>query len=208
MIHVLLIEEDPEQKEAAYRCIYQYDKDAIIDWVLNGAKAKDTLQCSRYDIVLIHFEAPGICENEIWKYMNGAPVMIFTTLPNVDKELFCFEKGAADYIIKPYNPQIAIARGKRLLEKQGKRFGDLKIDYENNRVILSDKEIILSPIELKFLFTLSKSDKGLSFEELSKIVWGYDEPDLNCMRVLVSKINKKINGKIESVRNWGYKIKQ
>ena len=72
MIHVLLIEEDPEQKEEAYRCIYQYDKDALIDWVLNGTKAKDTLQCSRYDIVLIHFEAPGVCENEIWKYDDSS----------------------------------------------------------------------------------------------------------------------------------------
>lgn len=208
MIHVLLIEEDKEQKEKALGCIYTYDLNAIVDCVDDGRQAKEKLQENRYDIVLINYDAPGICENELWNYMRGAPVMLFTSMPNIEKEVFCFEKGAADYIVRPYNPQAAIARGKRLLERDGKEFGQLKINYYNNTVALSGKEILLAPIELKFLFSLSREDKGKTFEELSKEVWGYDEPDLNCMRVLVSKINKKIDGRIENVRNWGYKLKK
>ena len=31
---------------------------------------------------------------------------------------------------------------------------------------------------------------------------------MNCMRVLVSKLNKKLSGAIENIRDWGYKIKK
>lgn len=48
----------------------------------------------------------------------------------------------------------------------------------------------------------------MTFKDLSKFVWGYDEPDMNSMRVLVSKLNKKLNGAIENIRDWGYRIKK
>ena len=44
----------------------------------------------------------------------------------------------------------------------------------------------------------------MTFKDLSKFVWGYDEPDMNSMRVLVSKLN----GAIENIRDWGYRIKK
>lgn len=134
--------------------------------------------------------------------------MVFTSDPDVDKEVFSFSKGAADYIVRPYNKKIVIARGARLLKQSEKEFGKLKINYYNNTVVLSNKEIMLTPIEKKFVFELSRNDEGLSFEDLSSIIWGYNEPDMHSMRVLVNKINKKLDGAIENIRNWGYRIKK
>lgn len=208
MIHVLLLEEELEQKMRALDCIFKYDADAIVNCVNDGDNARRLLKINTYDIVLIHYDAPGVCECELWKYMRGAPVMLFTSSPDAAKEVFCFEKGAADYIARPYNQQAVIARGKRLLQRDIKEFGELKINYKNNEITLSGKEVLLTPIEKKFVFALSKCEDGMTFQELTREVWGYEEVDLNSMRVLVSKINKKLNGIIENVRNWGYRIKK
>lgn len=208
MIRVLLLEEDASQKKQAFDCIYGYDSDAIVDCVENGEQAKRLLQLYKYDIVLIHYDAPGVCEYELWKYMRESPVMIFTSNPDVEKEIFCYNKGALDYVARPYNPKAVVARGERLLKRNEKEFGKLKINYKNNNVVFLGKEVLLTPIEKKFLFMLSQNEDGMTFEDLSKEVWGYDEPDMNSMRVLVSKINKKIDGGIENIRNWGYKIKK
>ena len=84
----------------------------------------------------------------------------------------------------------------------------LKINYYNNTVFLSEKEVLLTATEQKFLFELSRNEDGMTFKDLSKFVWGYDEPDMNSMRVLISKLNKKLDGAIENIRDWGYKIKK
>lgn len=208
MIKVLLLEEDSDQRIQALDCIFEYDPDAIVNCIDTGEKAKELLQKNRYDIVLIHFDAPGVCENELWKWMYGSPVMIFTSTPTVETELFSFQHGAAEYMVRPYNKKVAIARGERLLKKNGKQFGKLKINYYNNTVFLSEKEVLLTATEQKFLFELSRNEDGMTFKDLSKFVWGYDEPDMNSMRVLVSKLNKKLNGAIENIRDWGYRIKK
>lgn len=207
MIKVLLLEEETDQRLKGLDCIYAYDPDAIVNCVNTGKEAKELLLKNKYDIVLIHFDAPGVCEYELWKYMREAPVMIFTSNPDVTTEVFSFSKGAADYIARPYNKQSVIARGERLLKRDVKEFGKLKINYKNNNVVLSEKEVLLTPIEKKFVIELSKCEDGMTFEDLTREVWGYNEVDLNSMRVLVSKINKKLDGMIENVRNWGYKIK-
>ena len=48
----------------------------------------------------------------------------------------------------------------------------------------------------------------MTFKDLSKFVWGYEETDMNRMRDLVSKHNKKSSGAIENIRDWGKKKKK
>ena len=112
-----MFEENSDERILALDCIFEYDPDAIVNCIDTGEKAKELLQKNRYDIVLIHFDAPGICENELWKWMYGSPVMVFTSTPAVETELFSFQHGAADYMARPYNKKVAIARGERLLKQ-------------------------------------------------------------------------------------------
>ena len=52
--------------------------------------------------------------------------MVFTSASTVEIELFSFQHSAADYMARPYNKKVAIARGERLLKKNGKTVWKIK----------------------------------------------------------------------------------
>ena len=151
---------------------------------------------------------------EIKKYTE-TPVIMLTARDDSEDEVFGFEMGADDYITKPFNNKVLLARVKSLLRKSNNsvesiiEIGDLVINDTSHSVTDSKGEIELAPKEYDLLVYLVKNNKiALSREKLLNEVWGYDFlGDDRTIDTHIKNLRKKIGkGAIKTIRGIGYKL--
>ena len=135
-------------------------------------------------------------------------------------ELMSINIGADDFVTKPYNLQVLLARIERLLIRSGLRNNEQneKIEYKGMELNLSKgvityngKEIDLTKNEMKIITYLMKN-KGtiVSREDLMKYLWDSDYfVDDNTLSVNITRIRKKLldvglENVIETKRGMGY----
>jgi DNA-binding response OmpR family regulator len=146
------------------------------------------------------------------------PIIMLTARSQSSDELFGFDLGADDYITKPFNMKILIARIQALLNRTNKlssiekeNFNWIFLDSLAHKFYVNDKEIILTPIEYDLLIYLLKNKNiALSREQILNNVWGYDYyGDVRTIDTHVKRLRKKIEpygDKIKTVRSIGYTI--
>ncbi|HRE46590.1 MAG TPA: response regulator transcription factor [Aggregatilineales bacterium] len=172
------------------------------------------------ELILIDLGLPTMHGFELCrrvKRMGDIPIMILTgdTSPQTATE--GLHDYAEDYIRKPFDVDEVVARIKRVLSRLS---GDgsspleiidsaLTIDFVNNRVIVDQTPVLLSPIETNLLYILYRNRGRLvSNEALMARVWGED--DLHeSLRVHIHRLRKKLEGKtkrdyILTERGYGY----
>lgn len=151
---------------------------------------------------------------EIKKYTE-TPVIMLTARDDSEDEVFGFEMGADDYITKPFNNKVLLARVKSLLRKINNmvesiiEIGDLVINDTSHSVSNSKGEIELAPKEYDLLVYLIKNNKiALSREKLLNEVWGYDFlGDDRTIDTHIKNLRKKIGkNAIKTIRGIGYKL--
>lgn len=140
---------------------------------------------------------------------------MLTARDDSEDEVFGFEMGADDYITKPFNNKVLLARVKSLLRKTNNmvesiiEIGDLVINDTSHSVSNSKGEIELAPKEYDLLVYLIKNNKiALSREKLLNEVWGYDFlGDDRTIDTHIKNLRKKIGkNAIKTIRGIGYKL--
>lgn len=168
------------------------------------------------DINLPVYDGYYICR-EIRK-SSQVPIMIVTSRDNEMDELMSMNLGADDFITKPYNTQILLARIESVLRRTYKQqessmlqFGLLKLDLSNGTILYQDQQEELTKNEIKILHCLMKSKgKIVSREELMEYLWSSDLfIDDNTLSVNITRLRKKIEAigmqnPIETRRGLGY----
>lgn len=196
-----------------YTCETSDEYKDIISVVLNACP--DLLLL---DINLPYLDGYYICR-ELRK-QTDMPIVIVTSRNNDMDELMSMNLGADDFITKPYNPQILLARIANILKRiESKPAKDL-IEY--NGVILypskslvkyNDKEAELTKNELRILSVLLHNiNKIVSRDELMDALWQSDEfVDDNTLTVNVNRLRKKLEeigavNFISTKRGQGYLV--
>jgi DNA-binding response OmpR family regulator len=225
--HILLVEDDTLLRrslafslgQAGYR-------------MTTSASAEDALALSRRDppdLVLLDIELPGMDGLEALRHFReivGAPVIFVTARRRELDEALGLEMGADDYITKPFDLSVLLARVKAVLRRfqhppinlQGPRgslsVGDLIIDPGAHTVTVSGRSVDLSPREFELLYALAlEAGQVISADDLLARVWGAEyQGQPQVVYVHIRWLREKIEEmpsqprRIITVRGVGYKL--
>ncbi|MDD5370253.1 MAG: response regulator transcription factor [Anaerolineaceae bacterium] len=202
--------------------------------VQTEGSAEDGIQHARRetpDLVLLDIGLPGmdgLDALKIFRDQIGAPVIFLTARRRELDEVLGLELGADDYVGKPFDLDILLARIKAVLRRSkgghasqnqqsgsvALTTGDLSIDPLAHTVIVGGARIDLSPKEFDLLYTLAaRSGQLVTTDELLNQVWGVEyegQPQVVYVHIrwLREKIEKSPNhpNRIVTVRSLGYKL--
>lgn len=168
------------------------------------------------DINLPYFDGHYICR-EIRK-ISQVPIIVVTSRDDELDELMSINLGADDFITKPYNPQILLARIATVLKRT---YGKGQVDFLKHRGIIynisasevefNNNKIALTKNESKILHMLiNNNGKIVSRDEIMKCLWQEAEfVDDNTLTVNVNRLRKKLEDigavdYIQTKRGQGY----
>jgi two-component system response regulator MtrA len=190
-----------------------------------GSGALEAFKSQAPDLVLLDVMLPGkdgieVC-NEI-REVSGTPIIMLTAKTESEDVVRGLEAGADDYVVKPFDPTVLLARIRARLrplasaEEDTVQIGPLTLDIVGHEVRRGNEKLLLTPLEFNLLLTLAVKPKQVFTREmLLETVWGYHyKADTRLVNVHVQRLRSKIeddpdNPKIvTTVRGIGYKAGQ
>lgn len=169
------------------------------------------------DINLPVYDGYYICR-EVRKE-SDIPIIIVTSRDSDMDELMSMNLGADDFVTKPYNTQILLARISALLKRSGSTvanssiltYGYFQLNLSNATITYNNKEIELTKNEVKILsYLINHKGEIVSRELLMEYLWSTDYfVDDSTLTVNVTRLRKKleeigIENVIETRRGLGY----
>lgn len=194
-----------------YETTYSTDFENIVDISL-----KEEPHIILLDINLPFYDGYYICR-EIRKCSN-VPIVVVTSRDSEIDELMTMNLGADDFITKPYNTQILLARIASIIRRTYENvdmemfeFNGLKYNMSTSIMEYANKTIDLTKNESRILYTLIKNkEKIVSRNDLMKALWQSNEfVDDNTLTVNINRLRKKIDeigaeGYLQTKRGQGY----
>ena len=221
---------DDEREIADLVELYLTNEGFHVTACYNGADglkaAEEGTDLALLDIMLPDMDGFELCDR-IRRTHNYPIIMLTAKGEDIDK-IRGLTIGADDYITKPFNPLELLARVKAQLRRYKHyndapaetgtqlEIGGLLIDSERHSCSLYGKDITLTPIEFKILWTLCENQgKVVSSEKLFETVWGEEYLDCNnTVMVHIRRLREKLGEKprnpkvIKTVWGVGYKIEK
>ena len=190
-----------------------------VDEAGDGEEGLDLFFQTTYDIVILDIMMPKIDGWSVCRKIreeSQVPIIMLTARADESDQLFGFELETDEYMIKPFNPKLLVAKVKALLRRDGKivdktylEFGDLIIDTSKREVKLGDVILERTPKEYDLLyFFIENKGLALSREKILNSVWGWDYfGDSRTVDTHIKRLRKKIGDNfIQTVRGFGYKF--
>ena len=165
-----------------------------------------------YHLVVLDINVPGTSGLEVCQAIRDVdkivPIIMLTAFGELEDKLSSFDKGADDYLVKPFHFEELFARVTSLLRRKEIpqqisdkiSISDLDIFVSQKKVSRNGQEIKLTPKEFKLLETLAQA-KGnvISKESISEKLWDYHiETNLNTIEVYINFLRKKIDKNFET----------
>ncbi|MBR3367823.1 MAG: response regulator transcription factor [Lachnospiraceae bacterium] len=181
-----------------------------VDCAYDGEEAVEMAKKTAYDVILLDVMLPGLSGFEVLQQVrefSSVPVIMLTAKGEDMDKILGLDYGADDYITKPFNILVVKARikaimrrvsaGRREQEEEEERIlesGELRMDLDNRRVSVSDREINLTSKEFELLELLATHPgKVYSRTMLLQLVWGKDYPgDVRTVDVHIRRLREKI----------------
>ena len=185
----------------------------------NGKEAIELFEKENISLAILDIMMPIVDGWDVCKHIKSKsdiPVLILTAKDSDIDELFGFDIGADEYMSKPFNPQLLIARVKNLLkrfnslkENQIFKYEDIILQLNNNVIKIEEIEVELTPIEYELMFIfLNNVGISLKKDKLLDLVWGYDYyGDPRTLDTHITRLRKKLGYKselIKNIRGFGY----
>ena len=219
---VLLIEDHADIAEMVGA--YLENREYIIDYAADGITGLHLAVSNRYDAIILDLMLPGmdglqVCQKIRDDAKSDVPIIMLTARDTLDDKISGLDKGADDYLIKPFAIQELEARLRSLIRRNSGEInkemitvGELSIDTATLKVMRADKELAITPIGLKILSVLMRASPAVvSRRELERQVWGDILPDSDTLRSHLYNLRKIVDKPFEkkillTVQGNGFKI--
>jgi two-component system, OmpR family, response regulator MprA len=218
---VLVVEDDADIADVLRRSLRQegYSVRTAVDGVEALTLAADFMP----DLVVLDLGLPRLDGMEVVRRLRvegDVPILILTARAETDDRVEGLDRGADDYLVKPFERQELLARIRALLRRRPPRgsasliVGDLRLNPDTREVSRGDREIELTNREFELLEYLMRNERlVISRERLLDEVWGYDPTAAtNTIDVFISNLRRKLEADgeprvLHTKRGAGYVIR-
>jgi DNA-binding response OmpR family regulator len=191
-----------------------------VDLAFDGNDALVHLAVTRYDVVVLDRDLPGVHGDEICRKLaaDGADsrILMLTAAGTPAERVDGLDLGADDYLAKPFDfPELA-ARIRALARRATPalppilKAGDVTLDPSRRVALRAGRRLELSPKEFALLeCLLAAGDRVVSTEELLKRVWDEEaDPFTTAVKTTMRRLRTKLGEPpiIETIREGGYRI--
>ena len=220
MYRVMLVEDDARLAELVTEYLSGYE--FSVDLVTRGDAALDRFKELSPDVVVLDLMLPGLDGMVVCRQLrelSDVPILILTAREDSYDEVSGLEQGADDFVNKPVQPRVLLARLRALMRRtQAKsggdarvlQFGALRIATSDRSVVWRGQPCVLSNTEYKLLLVLAEAaGRVLSRDALLKKMRGIEFDGLdrsidNCISKLRRKFDDIDSEKIQTVWGEGY----
>lgn len=176
-----------------------------LDYADNGVRGLELALSNFYDVIVLDLMLPGmdglsVCSAIREKADRHIPVLMLTARDTLDDKLEGFEKGADDYLTKPFALEElavrchALSQRSQLSKSHVFKLGTLSIDKSQKKVSRNNKTINLHSIPFDILWVLADSyPRVVSRSELCERIWGDDLTDSDSLRSHIYQLRKLLD---------------
>ncbi len=221
-MRILLVEDDT--KVARFVRNGLKEEGFAVDVAEDGQQGLNFARDFDYDVIILDILLPKLDGISVLKSIRTrdpqTPVLMLTAMDTIEDKIRGLNKGADDYLTKPFAFEELLARIRALLRRKYRtastllRFQDLQADLVTHRVFRGEKEIQLTPKEFALLeFFLQNPGKILTRTAIAEHVWDYHfDSETNIIDVYMNYLRNKIDRGfrtklIHTVRGVGYILK-
>ena len=166
------------------------------------------------DVIILDLSLPdmdGIQVCQQIREWSKTPIIVLSVRDGERDKVLALDKGADDYLTKPFNIEELLARIRVALRHSADsignretviRTGQLAVDLARHTVTLNDVEVKLTATEFKLLAYLAANpDRVLTHQAILTHVWGFEESNhVEYLRVYVGQLRRKIEVDPDSPR--------
>ena len=223
---LVLVIEDEEAVASVIR--YNLEKEGYMVMLSgDGAEGLEIIKKDRPDVVLLDRVLPSLSGIEVCRIVRetpevaGTPIIIISAHGDEVDKIFGLDRGADDYLPKPFAPQELMARIRAVLRRirpafsnQTLKFHDIEMNLDTHTVMRFDHEVKLSPIEFKILHMLIEvPGRVFSRDTLMDKIWGGEvHVGVRTVDVHITRLRKALleHGGLDflrTIRLGGYALK-
>jgi DNA-binding response OmpR family regulator len=201
-LRILIIEDNPKMASAIQRGLRA--EGFLADVSHSGFEGEDLARAEPYDGIILDMVLPDkdgvdVCRN-LRRRGVRTPILILSSLADVDNKLAGMNAGADDYMTKPFELEDLVARVRSLTHREAKPacarlcLDDLELDPETRAVWRGGRQLDLSAKEFELLrFLLSHQEQPLTRRDIAEGVWNVDlGEDSNVIDVYASMLRSKL----------------
>ncbi len=218
MIKFLLIEDDQVLSDTIKEIVQELGE---VTQVYDGSEGLYEAESGIYDLIILDLMLPEMNGYQVLKKLRAqdqTPVLILTAKDGLEDKIEGFEKGADDYLTKPFYREELVMRIKALLKRSLGVFDEQTLPYKNITCRLTTKEVLfedkLLPIQGRefdlLVYFLQNQGMILTKEQIFDRIWGFEsETTLTVVEVYMSNLRKHlrptgIDKDFRTLRNVGY----
>lgn len=222
MSHTVLLVDDEERMRKLIGAYLKKEGYEILE-AENGLQALNVFKNNKVHLLILDVMMPvmdgwTVC-TEIRK-VSSVPIIMLTAKGEDDDKILGYELGSDNYVTKPFNIRLLLAKVRSLLSrfysaeiqtKKELNFDGLVIDSLSHKVTLDGNEIPLTPKEYDLLLYFT-SNYGilLTREKILDTIWGIDfYGDLRTVDTYIKRVREKLGTRgylLSTVRGAGYRF--
>ena len=200
---ILAVDDEPSIRRSLQ--VHLEGKGYVVLMAPNGEEAMKTFAQHAPDVVIADLILPGMDGIELTRQIRQSstvPIIVLSAIGEERKKVEALERGADDYVTKPFNMEELVARVRALLRRAANsqetepvlRSGNLSVNFERRQVMVNGESVKLTPKEYDLLkYLIQHAGKVMTHRMLLSAVWGpAHEDEAQYLRVFVSQLRKKL----------------
>lgn len=210
-MNILLVEDNLGIQKGLSYSLTKNNYNVIIKSSIKDTKAY--LQDNKPNLIILDIALPDGSGLDLYKdyikFLNINTIFL-TADDNIDNIVFALDTGACDYITKPFEVRVLIAKINRILSNKSLIIKNIVFDFKKMEVFKNSNVVSLTSLEKKILFLLvSNKNKVVTRENLINYIWELTGNDVydNTITVYLKRIREKLDTDIiKTIKGIGYRI--